>query len=127
MQQNEEISQINKQRKSSAQEEAYHQKKVSTIEKERGSQYGAIFDSHKQIGEQFRVILSAHYELDLPSIPPHICSAMLLGLKLIRCITPVGKFQMDDFYDMQNYMDFTRRMDPKNPEATDEDLGKISK
>jgi hypothetical protein len=127
MQPNEEISQINKQRKSSAQEEAYHQKKVSTIEKERGGQYGAIFNSHKQIGEQFRVILSAHYAIDLPPIPSHVCAAMLLGLKLIRCITPVGKFQMDDFYDMQNYMDFTRRMDPKNPEATDEDLGKISK
>ena len=95
------------------------QKKVKEIEKERGEQYGSIWLSHKQIGEQFRVVLSAHYGYDLPPIPPHVCSAMLLGLKLIRCITPVGKFQMDDFYDMQNYMDFTRRMDPKNPEATD--------
>ena len=42
-------------------------------------------------------MLSAHYGYDLPQIPPHVCSAMLLGLKLIRCITPVGKFQMDDF------------------------------
>ena len=98
-----------------------------TIEKERGAQYGHIWSSHKNIGEAFRTILAAHYNMDLPPIPPHVCSAMLLGLKLIRCITPVGKFQKDDFFDMSNYLDFTQRMDPRNPEATDEDTGKTSK
>ena len=105
-------------------EEAEFINKTEEIEKERGKQYGHIWLSHKQIGEQFRVVLSAYYGNDLPPIPPHICAAMLLGLKLMRSITQVGKFQEDDFLDMFNYLDFTKRMDPKNPEATDEDLGK---
>ena len=67
--------------------------------------------------------MSTHYGKELPPIPPHVCAAMLLGLKLVRSMNPAGKFQLDDFVDMQNYMGFTRRMDPKNPEATDDDLG----
>jgi len=49
---------------------------------------------------------------------------MLMSLKLVRCVRPT-KFQIDDFYDMENYMHFTRRMDPMNPEATVEDLGGV--
>jgi hypothetical protein len=124
MPQKDETSQINEQKKSSKQEASCPQQKAKVVEEERGNQYGHIWLSHKHIGEQFRVILSTYYDVELPTIPPHICSAMLLGLKLIRCINPAGKFQLDDFVDMQNYMNFTRRMDPTNPEAINEDIGR---
>jgi hypothetical protein len=69
--------------------------------------------------------LSSYYGFDIPEIPPHVCAAMLASMKLVRAVRNT-KFQLDDYYDMENYMHFTRRMDPMNPMADPLESGQIA-
>ena len=97
-----------------------HQQKV---EEERGRQYnhpklppGNIIENFTNIGVAWGAILSSNFGFQVPAIPPHVVSHMMVSLKTMRAVVP-STFQQDDIDDMSIYSQFAGRLDPQNPES----------
>jgi len=97
-----------------------HQQKVK---KERGQQYnhpklppGNIIENFTNIGIAWGAILSSNFGFQVPAVPPHVVSHMMVSLKTMRAVIP-STFQQDDIDDMSVYCSFAGRLDPQNPES----------
>jgi len=64
----------------------------------------------------FNAILSSNFGFQVPAVPPHVVSHMMVSLKTMRAVVP-STFQQDDIDDMSIYSQFAGRLDPQNPES----------
>ena len=95
--------------------------KISQLQKDRGAQYNHpdlgpdnILENFTNIGRAWGAILASYYGKQLPNVPPHLVSHMMVALKTIRATVP-SAYQQDDYDDGEVYLKYASRMDPKNP------------
>lgn len=80
--------------------------KAAAIRKQRGKQYGMAPDFNMaQQGKIWAGLLSIHLQKDIPPLPPHIVSLMMVACKCARASSP-AKYLEDNYIDALNYLDF---------------------
>jgi hypothetical protein len=84
---------------------------AAAIKADRSKRYGNPEPAHRAVGLVWAGLLSNHFQMHIPPIPPHVVAYMMSSMKHVRCVAPNDVKTKDSHVDSIIYADLGYEMD----------------